>query len=506
MPTTEYNAIESPDSSRTDTQTSSREIVAKRLEEAGLSPDRFIRLQDGSKAPISHDTHPPEQIGHGNYGVYAGYGLVIVDIDDYREGVETLPETVDELPDTFTVSSPHDGEHRYYAVSADVSNAAFEWGDVQAVNKYVVSPGSQLKRCQKNWHDCSGTQNGYYRIKRNQPIATVSASEFPTPRSDNRDIDTEYDDGTVSEEDPEYDESVIDVANIHLRTLQSESGNAFHCLIDRLKGGRGRLSGRVTRDDGTIDRSSVDFVTLSHLYGVMTVFGGEDESRAKELAYAVYSHYGEQNPYVKDKTGKRRKWLLRDEKYRQDRLAFAGSEFDRGKFLRWVRKGRNNTNEWRGWSDDYSDTTYDTVRFALNLLSGVLPVDYGDLSTDSLRDIAHTVYGFDVAEETLQEIISLNHTPLLSKDSTPLEGCISPSDYPKKRDVIEVARRLDEGHNKERTYEEALRRLRRDGVATMACLKEGVDYRYYPHGVPDPKDAEWVKTNSVKRAPEQFIE
>lgn len=67
--------------------------------------------------------------------------------------------------------------------------------------------------------------------------------------------------------------------------------------------------------------------------------------------------------------------------------------------------------------------------------------------------------------------------------------------------MIEVARRLDGNHSKKCTYGEVLNRLRRDGVAVMACLREGVDYRYYAHGVPDPNDAEWVKTNGEKRMP-----
>jgi hypothetical protein len=134
-------------------------------------------------------------------------------------------------------------------------------------------------------------------------------------------------------------------------------------------------------------------------------------------------------------------------------------------------------------------------------------VDYDSLSPNRLQEIALTIYGLDVDPETLAEVVPLNNPPNpLSQDSTPLEGCISPSDYPTKGDVKEVASRLDEGHNKERTYDEALNRLRRDGVAVLACLKEGDDYRYYAHGVPDPKDAEWIRTNGEKRPREQVIE
>jgi hypothetical protein len=90
--------------------------VATRLEEAGISPDRFIRLQDGSKAPISHDTHPPEQVGNGNYGVYAGDGLVLVDIDDYRDDSGELPDEVQKLRTTLSITFRLSPECREMAV------------------------------------------------------------------------------------------------------------------------------------------------------------------------------------------------------------------------------------------------------------------------------------------------------------------------------------------------------------------------------------------------------
>jgi hypothetical protein len=255
--------------------------------------------------------------------------------------------------------------------------------------------------------------------------------------------------------------------------------------MDRLNGGRGSLGEKLNRDQGDgIDRSATDFVTLEHLYGVMIVFGNEDEQQARELAYAVYTYYCEKTKWMKD--GQPRNWYVENQKYRENILTWAVNNFDRGKFQRWLNHRNIPTEEWRGWTDDYSDTTYNVVQFSLKLLSGGLPVDYDSFSPDRLQEIALTIYGLDVDPETLAEVVTL--TPL-SQDSTPLERCISPSDYPTKREVKEIARRLDEGYNKVRTYDEALNRLRRDGVAVLACLKEGDDYRYYAHGVPDPKDA-----------------
>lgn len=330
MPTTDYSPIESPDSSRTDTQTSSREVVAKRLEQAGLSANRFIRLQDGSKAPISHDTYSPEQVGQGNYGVYAGDGLTFLDVDDYRDDSGELPDEVQKLrstlsltfrlsperremavertPSTFTVQSPHGGEHLYYAVSDDVSNSNHRWGEIRAENAYVVGPDSELTDCGKQWHDCSAEDQGRYTIKYDHPIASISASELPTKST----TTTKQNSTNVgSQESPqellEYDDNLVDVGDHHLSTLQAEYGAAFACLMDRLNGGRGSLGTKLNRDQGDgIDRSATDFVTLEHLYGVMMVFGNEDEQQARELAYAVYTYYCEQAKWMKD--GQPRKW------------------------------------------------------------------------------------------------------------------------------------------------------------------------------------------------------
>lgn len=525
MPSTDYSIIESPDSSGNDTQLSPREIVAKRLEEAGLSSDCFIRLQYGSKAPISHDTYPLEEIDNGNYGVYAGDGLSFVDIDSYRDEDGGLSDevqkhrggltlsfritaegrkmAVERREGTFTVQSPHGGEHLYYAVSGDVSNSTHGWGEIRAENQYVVGPDSELKDCDKVWHDCSVEEEGQYTIKHDRPIAPISASELPaTSTPDSASSGSREHMGEL----PEYDDDLVDVGNQHLRTLQAESGSAFQCLMDRLKGGRGSLGEKLNREnDEGIDRSATDFVTLEHLYGVMMVFGNEDEQQARERAYAVYTYYCEQTKWMKD--GQPRNWHVENQQYRENILTWAVNNFDRGKFQRWLKKRNIPTEEWRAWTGDYSDTTYNVVQFSLKLLSGGLPVDYDSLSPDRLQEIALTIYDLDVDPETLAEVVPLNNPPTpLSQGITPLEGCISQCDYPRKGEVIEVARRLDENHSKKCTYGEALNRLRRDGVAVMACLKEGVDYRYYSHGVPDPKDAEWIKTNGEKRPSEQVIE
>ncbi|SEH11201.1 Bifunctional DNA primase/polymerase, N-terminal [Natronorubrum sediminis] len=213
--------------------------ISDRIEEIGLESNRFIRLQDGSKAPISHEELCWEKIGEGNYGVYAGNGLVLVDIDSYRSDSGDLPKEVQKLRSTLTITfritsegreldvnrslptfivqSPHGGEHLYYAVSDDVENSTHEWGEMRAENQYVVGPGSELTNCDKDWHDCSQPDEGYYAIKHNYPVRSISASELPTKQDTDRNPETMSNEGAISEEDPQYAEIDVEVANQHLK-------------------------------------------------------------------------------------------------------------------------------------------------------------------------------------------------------------------------------------------------------------------------------------------------
>jgi hypothetical protein len=108
----------------------------------------------------------------------AGEGLVIVDIDDYS-GNDDVPDSIKTLPATFTVQTPHGGEHRYYSVDDSVTNSQNDWGDIQATNQYVVGPGSILDSCSKDWHDCSGDKSGRYTILDDRSLAHISSSAFP---------------------------------------------------------------------------------------------------------------------------------------------------------------------------------------------------------------------------------------------------------------------------------------------------------------------------------------
>jgi len=167
---------------REEQDTSPLDVLVSRLEEAGLSTDRFIRLNEGRKQAYDHTEWRPE-IVTGNYGVYCGDGLIGVDIDD-RAAWDDASGTED-LPVTFAVLTAHDGRHHYYrapedlpgilsAVTGGSKNPSLSWGEIH-VTKYLVGPGSELLDCDNSdCNDCDPGSPGRYEIIADRPIAQVS--------------------------------------------------------------------------------------------------------------------------------------------------------------------------------------------------------------------------------------------------------------------------------------------------------------------------------------------
>lgn len=163
-----------------------RRLVADRLSEAGLGIDRFIDVVEGQKQSYDHSTGETGSVD-GNYGVYAGDGLVGVDIDDYGGDMDTT--AVDDLPPTFAVETAHGGEHRYYRVENDAAsklrsitdgaaNVSLEWGEIHTDGKYLVGPGSEITDCSKPWCVACGTIGRSYEISADRPIATITAERL----------------------------------------------------------------------------------------------------------------------------------------------------------------------------------------------------------------------------------------------------------------------------------------------------------------------------------------
>lgn len=177
---------------------SPKAVVTSRLQEAGLDTERFIDVHDGEKRSTNHTQRCPDEIT-GNYGIYAGSGLIGVDVDDYTESADADGlSAIDQLPATFTVETPHtDGEsggHRLYRVMpgteyesavdacesvCSVLNPCPSWGEIRVHNQYVVGPGSVLDDCDKDWcTECETDAGGQYVISDDRPIASLTADDL----------------------------------------------------------------------------------------------------------------------------------------------------------------------------------------------------------------------------------------------------------------------------------------------------------------------------------------
>ena len=120
------------------------------------NPDfRFVLVRPLQKRAFEFDWqhtrnyvwNDPKLIEHlkdgGNYGVVGGPGnLMLIDLD-IMEGFE---DAVNKLGTTFTVRTGSGKQHRYY-ICPDAQNHDFEknglhFGELRAIGRYVVGPGS----------------------------------------------------------------------------------------------------------------------------------------------------------------------------------------------------------------------------------------------------------------------------------------------------------------------------------------------------------------------------
>lgn len=273
--------------------------VAKRLREAGLSDERFIQLRPGSKEPRSHNQYGPNELDEkGGYGVYSGDGLVIIDIDPYE--VEELPEWLDDLPPTFTVKSPHDGEHRYYATDEPITNHRFDGGSIRADNWYAVGPGTTLTSCDKDWHNCSKDDAGGYKIHRETAIATITTAAFSDTDAESPTLETNADLETITTDITAVEEIDAPFGKLQtrLRTfLDDETRKALWV-------------GRYT-DAGFDDRSDAE---ASLAYHLGWFFEGDPDVVRQLMSLACNQHP------LTDR-GEKRKWIDRpDASYHEPTL------------------------------------------------------------------------------------------------------------------------------------------------------------------------------------------
>jgi hypothetical protein len=140
---------------------------------------RLTKLRAKSKIPLEKGHLEKEYavseikkhiVKGGNYGVLAGQGLLILDVD--HPGVEERVR--DKLPKTLTVKTPQKGRHRFYrcpdlqdAGTFELKKSKNNVGHVMLNGGYVVGPGSI--------HPETGTA---YIVEDDQPIAVISKEQL----------------------------------------------------------------------------------------------------------------------------------------------------------------------------------------------------------------------------------------------------------------------------------------------------------------------------------------
>jgi hypothetical protein len=259
-----------------------KEKVVTRLEEANLSKKRFVDVHEGEKRSTDHTQLEPDSV-KGNYGVYAGNGLLYLDVDDE----DKLPDAYFDLSDTFNVKTPHssgDEGHEYFRMDGfdvedvedrlGVKNPAPSFGEIRVHNQYVVGPSSQLDSCDRSGCDkCEKPDGGRYRIEHNRPIADITLDELSAlmeaDEEENGKADTDKDstdtDGTVESNSDDLDERL-------------ELALALDEKLRSLWNGDFRSEGYIN-DNGEVDRSGAEYALVSKL----AYWFGEDKSRISKL-------------------------------------------------------------------------------------------------------------------------------------------------------------------------------------------------------------------------------
>lgn len=161
--------------------------------ERGVRTERAITLKDGGKGSNTDHTHPrnqhdPEELG-GNYGILAGWGLLIFDLDHYEDDIPmSLIDLFNDHP-TIRVDTPHMGDHLYYLAPDDAAerieevaglpNPTYGGIEVKSKNSLVVGPGSEIESCTK-CDSCHIPGEGQYEVGHWDSIPELDFERFLT--------------------------------------------------------------------------------------------------------------------------------------------------------------------------------------------------------------------------------------------------------------------------------------------------------------------------------------
>jgi hypothetical protein len=269
------------------TEREALKTLVARLQDADLHTQRFIRLAEGRKQAYDHTKWGPGMV-EGNYGVYCEDGLVGVDIDDWEAWEEAAG--TEALPETFTVSTAHDGHHRYYSVPAKFQgilraatggslNPSLAWGEIHA-SKYLVRPGSEVYACDTDKDRCCTRDSpGRYEIIGDRPIADVSVETITallTPDAERQGSIAEFGANMSSFEDPdsviEGTETCPDPWTFQCQVCRHSDGALSEAAVAVLDGLTDRACGQTdqgVRFDTLLDRCTANGVEYDRVAAVV---------------------------------------------------------------------------------------------------------------------------------------------------------------------------------------------------------------------------------------------
>lgn len=376
-------------------------------------------------------------------------------------------------------------------------------------DNHAIAPGSVVehKHCRAT-KSCDGTESDIYESLEtalNVPVADESAIkelltllDVPLDGEDHTDA-SPHD----PRELPSVNDDLVAIGEAHIRDFQtSATGLAFDDLMDLLNGGTGTIDG-LRHDNNTIDRDKADLEAIWMLYGIMR-YAGESSERAYELTHAVYTHYCNEAKYIKDRTGRPRKWVDEREgdEYRKNRLNRAIEQHERhgSRWLRWMRRKSpsGGSDVPRRFDGERAELVYDAVLISLYTLL------YSEPSGPDAREVLELwADARDFALPDEYTIPSSPHPPG-HKVCTPLGSSDDTRREPTAKEVGRLANAIDPSR-KESTHKEALRELQREyGQVKMAyCPSRDnrLRYVYYPARMPDPEDSIRVKIGGEEYDP-----
>jgi hypothetical protein len=165
----------------------------------GKAPDPSMSFWKTARLSVEQAVHRLKE-GMGNVGIVAEHGkFLIIDLDvkfyndeGYPNGREKVLENLlSQFPKTLTVKTPSGGYHLYYLNYEDIPNFNFvdtydpdskkviHMGEVRANARYVLTPGSYVKKTKNVNGERKVTLEGGYVVVRDVPLATIKLSDIP---------------------------------------------------------------------------------------------------------------------------------------------------------------------------------------------------------------------------------------------------------------------------------------------------------------------------------------